>query len=185
MISKGYTCYTAPIYILVKLGLLMSYEKENMKFTRRMSYNNITFKMWNFCIHSASFPTGTGTPSPGLKRPGRVANQSPPSSAEVKNEWSNTTLPPTCLHSVHVDIIFIFAFCGFHGNHKNIICSWDMTLSLSWYVFMLQAKTLPTWEGSRLFETSLKSHQIIWRQIPWYSNLRNYIPTQFICKYVY
>jgi hypothetical protein len=30
---------------------------------------------------------------PGVKRPGRVADHSPPSSAEVKNTWSYTSTP--------------------------------------------------------------------------------------------
>jgi hypothetical protein len=37
--------------------------------------------------HPASYPVGTGGPFPGGKaRPGRDADHSPPSSAEVKNE---------------------------------------------------------------------------------------------------
>jgi hypothetical protein len=37
--------------------------------------------------HPASYPMGTGGPFPGGKaRPGRDADHSPPSSAEVKNE---------------------------------------------------------------------------------------------------
>jgi hypothetical protein len=37
--------------------------------------------------HSTSCPVGTGGPSPGIKaRPGRDADHSPPSSAEVENE---------------------------------------------------------------------------------------------------
>jgi hypothetical protein len=35
-----------------------------------------------------------------VKRPGRDANQSSPSSAVVKNEWSCTSVPPVCLHGV-------------------------------------------------------------------------------------
>jgi hypothetical protein len=35
-----------------------------------------------------------------FKRPGREVNYSPPSSAEVTNEWSCTSTPPICLHDV-------------------------------------------------------------------------------------
>jgi hypothetical protein len=35
-----------------------------------------------------------------VKRPGREADHSPPSSAEVKNAWSYTFTPPTRLHGV-------------------------------------------------------------------------------------
>jgi len=33
-------------------------------------------------------------------QPGREADHSPPSSAEVKNAWSYTSTPPICLHGV-------------------------------------------------------------------------------------
>jgi hypothetical protein len=36
----------------------------------------------------------TGALSLGVKRPGREADHSPPSSAEVKNAWSYTFTPP-------------------------------------------------------------------------------------------
>jgi hypothetical protein len=41
----------------------------------------------------ASFPTGTRDSFSGVKRPGREADHSPPPNAEVKNEWSYTSLP--------------------------------------------------------------------------------------------
>jgi hypothetical protein len=34
----------------------------------------------------------------GVKRPGREAEQSPPSSAEVTNEWIYAPTPPVCMH---------------------------------------------------------------------------------------
>jgi hypothetical protein len=46
--------------------------------------------------HPASYPVVPGDLSLEVKRPGREANHSPPSSAEVKNAWSYTsTLPNT------------------------------------------------------------------------------------------
>jgi hypothetical protein len=39
-----------------------------------------------------------GAVSLGIKRPGRVADQLPPSSAEVENTWSYTSTPPIRLH---------------------------------------------------------------------------------------
>jgi hypothetical protein len=39
----------------------------------------------------ASYPIGTGSFSSGLKRPGREADRSSPSSAEVKNVWRYTS----------------------------------------------------------------------------------------------
>ena len=39
-------------------------------------------------------------PFPGVKRPRREADHSLPSSAEVKNQWSYTSVPPICFHDV-------------------------------------------------------------------------------------
>jgi hypothetical protein len=41
-----------------------------------------------------------GTLSLGVKRPGREADHSPPSSAEVENAWSYTSTSPTRLHGM-------------------------------------------------------------------------------------
>jgi hypothetical protein len=50
--------------------------------------------------HPASYPMGTSALSLGVKRAGREADHSPPSSAEVKNAWSYTSTPPIRLHGV-------------------------------------------------------------------------------------
>ena len=39
----------------------------------------------------------------GVKRPGREADHSPPSSAEVKNEWSYASILPVCLRGLYRD----------------------------------------------------------------------------------
>jgi hypothetical protein len=44
--------------------------------------------------HPASYPMGTGNSSPGVKRPGREADHSPPNSAEVKKMGIYTSTPP-------------------------------------------------------------------------------------------
>jgi hypothetical protein len=44
---------------------------------------------------------GTGGSFPGVKRPQPKANHSPPSSVEVKNEWSYTAIPAICLQGVY------------------------------------------------------------------------------------
>jgi hypothetical protein len=41
-----------------------------------------------------------GAISLGVKRPGREADHSPPSSAEIKHAWSYTSTPPIRLHGV-------------------------------------------------------------------------------------
>jgi hypothetical protein len=50
--------------------------------------------------HPASYPMGTGGSFTGDKVPGREADHSPPSSAEVKNAWSYTSTPLIRLHGV-------------------------------------------------------------------------------------
>jgi hypothetical protein len=49
--------------------------------------------------HPASYPMGTRSSFLGVKRPGREADNSPPSSAEA-NEWIYTSTPPIRLHGV-------------------------------------------------------------------------------------
>jgi hypothetical protein len=44
--------------------------------------------------HPTSYPMGTGGSSPGVKRPVREADHSPPTSAEVKKMWIYTSTPP-------------------------------------------------------------------------------------------
>jgi hypothetical protein len=50
--------------------------------------------------HPASYPTGTRGSFLGVKRPGREADHSSPSSADVKNAWSYTSTFPIRLHGV-------------------------------------------------------------------------------------
>jgi hypothetical protein len=46
-------------------------------------------------VHPASYPMGTaGALSPEVKRPGREADHSPPTNAEVKKPWVYTSTPP-------------------------------------------------------------------------------------------
>jgi len=45
-------------------------------------------------------PVGTGALTPGVMRPGRETDQSPPSSAKFENAWSYTLTPPIRLHIV-------------------------------------------------------------------------------------
>jgi hypothetical protein len=50
--------------------------------------------------HPASYPMSARGFSLRVKRPGREADHSPLSSAEVKNEWSYTSTPPKRPHGV-------------------------------------------------------------------------------------
>jgi hypothetical protein len=65
---------------------------------------------WNFSLHHrvhngsgahpASYSVGTRGSFPGVKCPGREADHSPPSSAQVKNACNCTSIPPIRLHGV-------------------------------------------------------------------------------------
>ena len=58
--------------------------------------------------HSVSYLMGAMGPRPGIRQPGCEVNHSTPSSAEVKNGRSNTSLP-ICLHGMERDT-FTFTF---------------------------------------------------------------------------
>jgi hypothetical protein len=45
--------------------------------------------------HPASYPMGNRGSFPGVERPWREADHSPPPSAEVKNAWSSSSTPNT------------------------------------------------------------------------------------------
>jgi hypothetical protein len=51
-------------------------------------------------VHPTYYPMGTGGSIPGVKRPGREAGHSPPTSAEVKKMWVYTSTSPIRLHGV-------------------------------------------------------------------------------------
>jgi hypothetical protein len=51
---------------------------------------------------------------PGVKRPGREADLPSPSSAEVKSDWSYTSVPPIYLHSVEKDITLLLTLLILH-----------------------------------------------------------------------
>jgi hypothetical protein len=47
----------------------------------------------------------TGLFPPGVKRPGRETDHSPPTNAEAKNTWIYTSTPPISLHGVVLNLI--------------------------------------------------------------------------------
>jgi len=49
------------------------------------------------------------TLSPGIKRLGLEADQSPSCSAEFKSEWSYTSTTPVCLHVMYKDNFALFS----------------------------------------------------------------------------
>jgi hypothetical protein len=48
----------------------------------------------SFGTHAASYPLRTGPLSPGVKQSESEADNSPPTSAEVKNTWIYISTPP-------------------------------------------------------------------------------------------
>ena len=61
--------------------------------------------------YPASSSMGTRDSFPGVKRQGRGFGHSPQPSAEVKKEWSYTSAPPICLHSLcRENFTFVFGF---------------------------------------------------------------------------
>ena len=62
------------------------------------------------CANPDSHSVGTGFLLRGVKLPGYAGDHSPPSSAEVKNEWSYTPIPPICLQGVDRDNFTFYSF---------------------------------------------------------------------------
>jgi hypothetical protein len=74
----------------------------------------------SFGAHSTSYSVGTGGLSPGVKRPGRDAEQSPLLSAQVKNEWSRTSCTAT----------YPYAFMAFAETNLPLVSfsfRWSLT----------------------------------------------------------
>ena len=50
---------------------------------------------------------------PGVRRPERDADHSPPSNAEVKNEWGYSSTPPICFHGVdRGNLLYFYSLCA-------------------------------------------------------------------------
>jgi hypothetical protein len=54
-------------------------------------------------VHPTPCPMDIGVLSPGVKRPGREAEHSPPISAEVNNAWMYKFIPPTRFHGAVIN----------------------------------------------------------------------------------
>jgi hypothetical protein len=81
-----------------------------------------------------------GALSPGMKRPGRETNHSPPYSTEVKNTWSYNFSPPYvyiawCLVEYERQLYFYFVSMSPLMSALNGLCSW--------YRIVLQHSDLP------------------------------------------
>jgi hypothetical protein len=62
-------------------------------FSDMAALNNIFQNPISCMLHRASYPMGTGALSPGVKRPGRVADRSPLSGAKDKSGGAIPPLP--------------------------------------------------------------------------------------------
>jgi hypothetical protein len=94
--------------------------------------------------HPASYPMGTGggALSLGVKRPGREADHSPPSSSDVKNAWSYTSTPQYCF----------MAWCLV--KHRD-----NFTFTFNFISYLLSLLS-PCTHLSTLFETKKKNLKI-------------------------
>jgi hypothetical protein len=84
--------------------------------------------------HPASYSVGAVDSSLETKRQGYEVDQSPPTSVEVKNEWSFTTTPPTCLHGVDMGNFTLYGiFFPMHASHIHPIRSPSTTACVKLY----------------------------------------------------
>jgi hypothetical protein len=91
--------------------------------------------------HSASYPVGSGDNM--TRGPGREADHSPPSSCEIKNVWSYTSVPPYFVVVWHVfqhRDTFTFAFVLLHFYcqvhcHVHVLCYVYFSLLFMIFVF--------------------------------------------------
>jgi hypothetical protein len=58
--------------------------------------------------HLALHSIGTGALAPGVKQSRREIDHSPPSCAEVKNEWCYTFPAPLCFHDVDSENVIFY-----------------------------------------------------------------------------
>jgi len=58
--------------------------------------------------HLASYLIRIEDSFPRVKPPERAADHSPPSTVEVKNDWSYTSTPPIRLHGVYKDTFIVY-----------------------------------------------------------------------------
>lgn len=79
--------------------------------------------------HSAFYSVGVKSSSPGDKRPWSDASHSPPSSADVKNNWSCTSTTPYAFMACKRQI-----YLSYRGKKQNLYC-WQVK-SLVWILML-------------------------------------------------
>jgi hypothetical protein len=84
-------------------GIALDYEPDDREFETREGLGIFLFTTVSRPVLGSTQPPiqwVLGALSLGAKRPGREADHTPPSSAEVKNAWSYTSTPPIRLHGL-------------------------------------------------------------------------------------
>jgi hypothetical protein len=69
--------------------------------------------------HSASYSKAPRVFSPRVKQSGYEHDHTPPSCANIKNEWRNISAPLICLHLMHMDKPHLYWGNLSTHNHKN------------------------------------------------------------------
>jgi hypothetical protein len=114
--------------------------------------------LWKFqnnsCTHSVWYLICTGV-FPGLKRPEREVNSSPPSSEDFKNRWSYTSTLPICLRGAYKEnfillcillrlcfpcVFSLFLLCLF----SSFSCSFLQFQSVSPFLFVSYLSIFPS-----------------------------------------
>jgi len=81
-----------------------------------------------------------------VKRRGRIFYHSPPSNAEVKNEWSYTPAPPTCYQNGIYNLLKIK-----FREIEEIMCNWNKSERIG-YVPLAASSEVNTWPAVGYFE---------------------------------
>jgi hypothetical protein len=84
--------------------------------------------------HPASYSVGTGFFFLGVNRPWREVDHSPPSTAELKNEWSHTSAPTVCLYDVRTDRFTFYSIKLLVFIIIDIMCSQRVSKDCPKYV---------------------------------------------------
>jgi hypothetical protein len=97
-----------------------------LRFPARAGNSSLHHRVQNGSgAHPASYPMGNGGSFPGVKRPESEADQSHPSSAEVKNAWSYNSTPQYvfmawCLVKHRGNFNFTSHFCTLQRCYSHI-----------------------------------------------------------------
>jgi len=91
--------------------------------------------------HAAFYSWGGEDFAPGLKRPGRESDHAPPSSAEVKNLYNYTSIPPHAFRLLNnVNLIFMFNLLTPNVNYSGHTA--PLTAKVAFYIFIQQIYVL-------------------------------------------